>query len=93
MLCPYSSPQNDMVKRMIHTNNDGMCSLLFQASLLAHYWAESLHTATYLLNLFGATPSYANLQVFGCACYPNFSATAPHSSPPLLLVCLSWLLL
>jgi hypothetical protein len=25
--------------------------LLFQASLLACYWAEGVHTATYLLNL------------------------------------------
>jgi hypothetical protein len=36
---------------MIHTTNNVMHSLLFQASLAAHYWAESLHAATYLLNL------------------------------------------
>jgi hypothetical protein len=78
---------------MIHTTNDVMRSLLLQASLLAHYWAESLYAATYLLNLlptkaisiptpyfalFGTTPSYAHLQVFMCACYPNTFATAPH---------------
>jgi hypothetical protein len=78
---------------MIRTTNDVMRSLLFQASLPARYWAESLHTATYLLNLlptkaisapsphfalFGTTTSYAHLRVFGCACYPNTSATAPH---------------
>jgi hypothetical protein len=76
---------------MIRTTNDVMCSLLFQDSLLARYWAESLHAVTYLLNLlptkaisapshhfalFGTTPSYAHLQVFGCTCYPNTSATA-----------------
>jgi hypothetical protein len=78
---------------MIRTINDVMRSLLFQASLSACYWAESLHAATYLLNLlptnvilapsphfglFGTTPSYAHLRVFGCACYPNTCATAPH---------------
>jgi hypothetical protein len=93
MSCPYNPPQNGKGERMIHTTNDVMHSLLFQTSLLARYWVESLHTATYLLNLlptkaisapsphfalFGATPSYAHLRVFGCACYPNLSAIAPN---------------
>jgi hypothetical protein len=58
---------------------------------------SSLHTATYLLNrlptktinapipyvaLFGTAPSYEHLRVFGCACYPNMSATAPHKLAP-----------
>jgi hypothetical protein len=74
-----------------------MRSLLFQASLPARYWAESLHAATYLFNLlptkaistpsphfalFGTTPSYAHLWIFGCACYWNTSATTPHKLPP-----------
>jgi hypothetical protein len=46
-----SSSQNGTAERMIHTTNDVMRSLLFQASLQARYWAESLHAATYLLNL------------------------------------------
>jgi hypothetical protein len=69
---------------MIRTTNDVMRSLLFQASLPAHYLAESLYIATYILNLlltkaisaltpyfahFDTTPSYAHLWVFGCACY------------------------
>jgi hypothetical protein len=93
MLCPYTSPQNGKIERMIRTTNDVMRLLLFQASLPACYWAKSLYTATYILNLlptkaisaptpyfalFGTTPSYAHLQVFGCACYPNTSVTAPH---------------
>jgi hypothetical protein len=90
---------------MIRTTNDVMHSLLFQASLPVRYWAESLYTATYILNLlptktisaptpyfalFGTTPSYAHLRVFGCACYSNTSATAPHKLPPFLSVCLPW---
>jgi hypothetical protein len=52
---------------MILTTNDVMCSLLFQASLPARYWAESLHAATYLLNLLSTkailapTPHFALL--------------------------------
>jgi hypothetical protein len=64
--------------------------LLFQAYLPASYWAEALYTATHLLNyppskavshptpyfnLYGTTPSYDHLRVFGYACYPNTSDT------------------
>jgi hypothetical protein len=33
--------------------------------------------------LFDATPSYAYLRVFGCACYLNTSATDSHKSAPV----------
>jgi hypothetical protein len=33
MSCPYTSPQNDKVERMIRTTNDVMRTLLIQASL------------------------------------------------------------
>jgi hypothetical protein len=32
--------------------------------------------------LFGSPPSYEHLRVFGCACYPNTSATTPHKLSP-----------
>jgi hypothetical protein len=107
MLCPYTSPQNGKAERMIRTTNDAMRSLLFQVSLPAHYWAESLHAATYLINLlptkaisapslhfalFSTTPSYAHLRVFGCACYLNTSTTAPHKLASRSCRCLSWVL-
>jgi hypothetical protein len=62
-----------------------------------------LHTATHLLNrlpskavrhptphfaLYGTTPSYDHLRVFGYACYPNTSATAPHKLSPRSTRCL-----
>jgi hypothetical protein len=61
------------------------------------YWAEGLHIATYLLNclpsatiqapcphfaLFGSASTYEHLCVFGCVCYPNTAATAPHKLTP-----------
>jgi hypothetical protein len=97
MSCPYTSPQNGRAERMIRTTNDVVRSLLLQASLPTHYWAEALATATYLLNhlptkaiahptpyfaLFGIHPSYDHLRVFGCACYPNLASTAPHKLAP-----------
>jgi hypothetical protein len=97
MSCPYTSPQNGRAERMIRTVNDAMYSLLFQASLPTHYWAEALTTVNYLLNrlptkaiahstpyfaLFGIHPSYDHIRVFRCACYPNLASTAPHKLAP-----------
>jgi hypothetical protein len=38
--------------------------------------------------LYGTTPTYDHLCVFGCACYPNTSATAPHKLSPRSTRCL-----
>jgi hypothetical protein len=97
MSCPYTSPQNDKAEHIIRTINNVIRMLLIQASLPGRYWAEGLHTAMYLLNrlpmktisaacphvaLFGSAPSYEHIRVFGCACYPNITATAPHKLAP-----------
>jgi hypothetical protein len=95
--CPYTSGQNGQAERMIRTTTNMICCLLFQVSLPASYWAEALNIATHLLNhltskavshptphctLYGTAPSYDHLRVFGCACYPNTSATTPHKLSP-----------
>ena len=100
--CPYTSSQNGKAERILRSINNIVRSLLFQASLPTFYWVEGLHTATYLLNrlptktlefatphfaLFGSHPSYSHLRVFGCACYPNMSATAPHKLSPRSTLC------
>jgi hypothetical protein len=97
MSCPYTSPQNGKVECIIRSVNNVIRTLLIQASLPGRYWAERLHTATYLLNclpttviqvacphlaLFGSAPSYEHLRVFGCTCYPNMTTTAPHKLSP-----------
>ena len=61
-----------------------------------------MHTSTYLLNrlpsatcptptphhaLFGTPPWYDHLRIFGCACYPNITATAPHKLAPRSTLC------
>jgi hypothetical protein len=38
--------------------------------------------------LYGTTPSYDHLRVFGCACYPNTSDTAPNKLSPRSTRCL-----
>jgi histone deacetylase 1/2 len=65
MSCPYTSQQNGRAERILRTINNIVRSLLFQASLPPAYWADTLHTATYLLNhhptkiLAGRTPYLA----------------------------------
>jgi hypothetical protein len=40
--------------------------------------------------LYGTTPSYDHLHVFGCACYPNTSATSTHKLAPRSTAASSW---
>jgi hypothetical protein len=90
-------PQNGKAECIIHSVNNIIRTLLIHASLSERYWAEGLHTATYMLNclptiaiqdvcphlaLFGPVPSYEHLRVFSCTCYPNTTATAPHKLSP-----------
>jgi hypothetical protein len=97
MSCPYTPPQNGKVEPIIRSVNNVIRTLLIQASLPGRYWAEELHTATYLLNrlpaaviqaacphlaLFGSVPSYEHLCIFGCTSYPNTTTTAPHKLSP-----------
>ena len=103
MSCPYTSAQNSKAERIIRSINNVIRSLLFQASLPPSFWVEAMQTATYLINilptktlssstphfaLFGTAPSYDHLRVFGCTCYPNLSATAPHKLSPRSTLCL-----
>jgi hypothetical protein len=97
MSCPCTSSQNGKANRIIHFINNIIHTLLIQASLPRRYWVAGLHPATYLLNrlpskttqaaclhlaLFGSAPSYEHLRFFGCPCYPNTAATAPHKLAP-----------
>jgi hypothetical protein len=103
MSCPYTSPQNGKAERIIRSINNVIRTFLIQASLHGRYWVERLHIATYLPNhlptkavqvacphiaLFGSVPSYEHLQIFGCACYPNTAATAPHKLAPRSTRCI-----
>jgi hypothetical protein len=103
MSCPYTSPQNSKAECILHTINNMLCSVLFQASIPARYWAKGLHTTTYLLNrlptkaisttnpyfaLHGVAPSYQYLRVFGCACYPHLSTKAAHKLAPWSTRCI-----
>lgn len=101
--CPHTSPQNGKVERMIRTINNVCRSLLFHASLPSSYWVESLHTASYLLNirptrllgnltpvhiLYHRAPTYDHIRTFGCLCYLNVFATASNKMSPRSTPCI-----
>jgi transposase InsO family protein len=70
MSCPYTSPQNGKVERIIRSVNNVIRTLLIHASLPGRYWAEGLHTTTYLLNRLPTTAIQAtcpHLALFGSA--------------------------
>ncbi|KAK1585951.1 hypothetical protein QYE76_000053 [Lolium multiflorum] len=105
LTCPYTSSQNGRAERMLRTLNDCVRTLLFHASMPPRFWPDALATATLLVNirpcrvrwfytphhlLYGAPPTYDDLRIFGCRCYPNTAATAAHKlAPRSLLVCSS----
>ena len=101
--CPHTSQQNGKSERMIQTINNAIRSLLFQAKISLIYRAEALNTAAHVLNilpssaignktphsiLFGQTPSYDHLRVFGSLCFPNINHFYAHKLSPRSKPCL-----
>ena len=101
--CPCTSPQNGTAERVLRTLNDCVRSLLLHAGMQSSFWAEALSTATYHLNhhpcktigaqtpfqrLLGAPPTLDHLRVFGCLCFPNQAATAPHKPAARSTACI-----
>lgn len=77
-------------------------TLLLHASLPPSFWVYSVHMVAYILNilpsttiqnktpteiLFRRVPTYDHLRTFGCLCYPNLSAIAPHKLAPRSTPC------
>ena len=102
LTCPYTSPQNGRAERVLRTLNDCVHTLLFHAHMPPRFWPDALSTASLLINirpcrtrgnfaphhlLFSAPPSYDDLRIFGCLCYPSIAATAPHKLAPRSIAC------
>ena len=100
--CPYTSQQNGKAERILRTVNDCLRTMLIHSAAPLTFWSEALATATYLINhrpcratssttpyalLFGVAPSYAELRVFGCRCFPNLIATSSHKLAECSMSC------
>ncbi|GKV03333.1 hypothetical protein SLEP1_g15654 [Rubroshorea leprosula] len=101
--CPSTPQQNGKAERMNRTIMNMVRSLLFQANLPGKFWVEAIYVAIHLLNIlptsrlhfltphevfFGSPPKYDHLRTFGCAYYPNMSATASHKLAPRSTLCI-----
>ena len=103
LTCPYTSQQNGRAERVLRTLNDCVRTLLFHANVPPRFWPDALATASLLINirpcrtrgnfaphhlLFGTPPSYAELRIFGCLCYPSIASTTPHKLAPRSVACI-----
>ncbi|RVW87716.1 Retrovirus-related Pol polyprotein from transposon TNT 1-94 [Vitis vinifera] len=94
--CPYTHEQNGLAERKHRHIVEHGIALLAQASLPFKYWDEAFRTSVYLINrlptpvlknksplevLFHQKPSYSQLKVFGCMCYPNLRPFNHHKLP------------
>ena len=88
--CPHTSSQNGKAERHIKSINNIIRTILAHASMPPSFWHHALSMATYLLNilpskvldylsptqiLYQSNPSYSDLRVFGCLCFPLFPST------------------
>ena len=81
---PYTFQQNGCAEQKYRHILDVVRTLLISASLLERFWGDAALAAVYTINripspttynkspfelLYGQTPDYSSLQVFGCACF------------------------
>jgi transposase InsO family protein len=93
--CAGTSQQNERAERKLRHILDTVRALTNAASTPASFWGEAALTAVYTINrcpspviqnttpyerLFGTTPNYSLLKVFGCVC---FVLLQPHERTKL----------
>ncbi|CAM8973909.1 unnamed protein product [Rhodiola kirilowii] len=87
--CPYTPEQNGLAERK-HRHIASMArTLLLTSGVPTTLWVEAVSTSVYLINilptatlswntphkvLYGHSPSYSSLRVFGCACFPHIES-------------------
>ncbi|KAG8490330.1 hypothetical protein CXB51_015871 [Gossypium anomalum] len=91
--CPYTSEQNGVVERRHRHIVEMGLTLLAKASMPLEYWSDTFSHAVHLINrlptlvlqnfspyekLYKVQPDYAQLRVFGSACFPHLRPFQPH---------------
>ena len=91
--CPYTAQQNGQVERKNRHIVEVGLSMLAHSSIPTSYWPYAFQYAVYLINrlptiilhnkspfklLYNQSPSYALLQVFGCARFPFLRPLNQH---------------
>lgn len=93
MSCPHTPQQNGVAERKHRHIIEMVRTLLIQSNLPSKFWVDAVFTSIFLINrlpsntlggispfenLFGTIPSYSNLRVFGCLCFPNLTPYTSH---------------
>jgi hypothetical protein len=84
--CPGAHAQNGVTEHKHHRLLGTTHALMIVSSIPPYFWAESVSTATYLINIqpsstlqgdisferiCGKTPNYSSLHLFGYVCYAS----------------------
>jgi transposase InsO family protein len=82
--CPGAHAQNGVAECKHRHLPETTRAMMIASSLPTHFWAEAISTSVYLINihpsaalqgviplerLFGRSPDYSMLRLFGCVCY------------------------
>ncbi|KAJ9547800.1 hypothetical protein OSB04_020343 [Centaurea solstitialis] len=101
--CPGTSPQNGCVERKYRHILDTIRTLLISAKCPIRFWGEAAFTAVYTINqhpiptlqnkspyeaLYGITPAYELLKVWGCACFVQLQPHEHTKLQPRFRLCL-----
>ena len=100
---PHTPEHNGIAERKLHHIVETGLSLLHQASLPTTFWTYAFATAVYLINrlpskvtnaispyqkLFGRSPNYLKLRVFGSLCFPWLRPYTKHKLESRSLPCI-----
>ena len=100
--CPHTPEQNGLTERKHRHIADMARTLLLTSHVPLCHWVDAVSTAVHLINrlpspilkwsspfsrLYGKSPSYSDLRVFGCACYPHLGAYMTNKLLPRMIEC------
>ena len=100
---PIYSTANGVAERKNRHILETVRTLLLESLVPPKFWCDAAQTVVYLLNrhpssvlgkttpyeaLFGHTPSYAHLRVFGCLCFVHLPPTERTKLSPQTAKCL-----
>ncbi|CAH9114096.1 unnamed protein product [Cuscuta europaea] len=101
--CPETPQQNGVAERKHRHLLELARTMLIAASLSANFWVDAVLTATFIINripsptlhglspfekLFNRKPDMSVFRVFGCACFPKFTASSANKLDPRSVQCI-----